>query len=340
MRAAYAEWLRSQGYDEGTVGAQLYRVARVEEHHGDLDDLFDADGLASLVERLRYSVEDERRSRPNPSQIPFVGNIRSNLSAYRTAAVWYGRYRSGAGRPTQPARRSSNPAASVAANEPVQRAQRKQPFIQRPDARTLADFGLNGRAALEAIVAGSQYRTIAQAVASLTMFSHPDTVRQTGGKALFPTIRNQRRVGQFDEYQGLRVLLDDNKSPTDAFRWANGLLGLRGPDTQFNHVYAASLDIDAYTALPNICMTPAFIAKLTDTSEEVGALLRYRSYDLYAWVPRDTAAPEKPVEYDSLDWAAPLPAIADVKAVLTAAMASKPKDRTVIAARELGWLFG
>ena len=99
------------------------------------------------------------------------------------------------------------------------------------------------------------------------------------------------------------MLLDDNKSPTDAFLWANGL-SRRGPDTQFNHIYAASLDAEAYTALPNICMTPAFIAKLTDTSEDVRSLLRYRSYQLYEWTPAGQEPPERPEDYEALEWAA------------------------------------
>ena len=221
----------------------------------------------------------------------------------------------------------------------MRRTAAKPVLAIRTGARTLVDFNLNGRTALEAIVAASQYRTIAQAVASLTLFTHPNTVRQTGGKALFPAIRDPKRVGQTAEHEGRRVLLDDNKSPTDAFLWANGLTR-RGPDTQFNHVYAVSLDADAYTALPNICMTPAFIAKLTDTSEEVGRLLKYRSYQLYEWVPKGHTPPERPPEYEVLEWAAPLPPVEDVRSAFVAAMASKPKDRTVLAARQLGWLFG
>lgn len=204
--------------------------------------------------------------------------------------------------------------------------------------KTLVDFGLDGRTALEAVIASSQYRTIAQAVASLTLFSHPDTVRQTGGQALFPAIRNAKRVGEITEHDGQKVLLDDNKSPTDAFLWANGL-ARRGPDTQFNHVYSASLDIRAYTALPNICMTPAFVAKLTDTSREVRHLLQFRSFQLYGWVPDGHDQPERPADYEILEWAAPLPAVADVRAAMDSAMASKPKNRTVLAARRLGWLF-
>lgn len=348
MRRDYKDWLILQGYGDGTIVAQLHRVGRVEEHYGDLDEQFSRDGLRSLIEELTYSTEDQRRGLPNPTKIPFVGNVRNNLASYKSAVLWYRRFREGRSPRDTLAEASSAlrpPADSSVAipspppgSQPARRTSTRTVLVPRAGSRTLIDFNLNGRAALEAIIASSQYQTIAQAVASLTLFSHPRTVRQTGGRALFPAVRNPRRVGEIDTLDGRRVLLDDNKSATDAFLWANGL-SRRGPDTQFNHVYATSLDPDAYTALPNICMTPAFIAKLTDTSEDVRNLLRYRSYQLYDWTPAGHEPPVRPEEYEALEWAAPLPWVEDVRATIAAAMATKPKDRTVLAARQLGWLF-
>ena len=350
MRRDYEQWLRRQGYGEGTIVAQLHRVGRVEEHHGALDDHFLRDGLRSLLQTLNYSTEDQRRGRPNPSRIPFFGNARNNLASYKSAVLLYRRFidteptaESRCEPPRQAPDSSSISAAITTPREPTppRSATRPsaQPVIQpRLGPRTLTDFNLDGRAALEAAIASSQYRTTAQAVASLTLFSHPHTVRQTGGHAIFPAIRNQRRVGEYEIHGGRRVLLDDNKSPTDAFLWANAL-SRRGADTQFNHVYAASLDADAYTALPNLCMTPAFIAKLTDTSESIRGLLRYRSYQLYRWTPAGHEPPSCPDNYETLEWAAPLPMVEDVHGTIVRAMATKPKDRTVVAARRLGWLF-
>ncbi len=37
MKAEYKRWLELQKYDSGTVNAQVYRAARVEENYGDLD---------------------------------------------------------------------------------------------------------------------------------------------------------------------------------------------------------------------------------------------------------------------------------------------------------------
>ena len=296
----------------------------MELHLGDLDQHYAHDRLEGVLNALTYSTDDERRSRPNPTSIPINGILRTNLASYKDAAKRYRAFRDGETLSKRPS------AGAIAKTVTLQK-------ISPEDAWTLSDFEFDGQAALNALIAASRYRAIAQAVAALTVFSHPLTVAQTGGRALFPSIRGV--PGRYLQ-QGDRVLLlDDNKSPTDAFLWSNAL-GRRGRDTQFNHIYAVSSDVDAYTALPNICMTPAFLAKLTDTNAEVRALLAYRTFDLYGWTPAGFPAPERPDGYSDLRWADPLPSVNDLAAHLTRVMARRPKDRTVIAARRLGWLFG
>lgn len=327
MRPEYRIWLERNGYGDGTISTQLYRVERVEEHYGDLDHHFAFDQLASIIDTLRYSSDDERQGKPNPTLIPFDGVVRTNLASYRNAVCRYRTFLTSlreedASWPVPDRLMPSRPSV--------------RPKVERP--RTFAEFDFDGSASFRSMVASSQYATVAQAVASLTSFSHPDTIRQTGGRAIFRSIRDPRRVGEIAEIGGYRVLLDDNKSATDAFLWANKI-SRRGRDTQFNHIYARSNDPDAYTALPNICMTPAFIAKLTDTNEEIKALIKFRSYDLYKWLPSDTEKPPRPEAYDNLEWAPPLAPVNDVRRAIQEAMRRKPKDRTVKSAMTLGWLF-
>jgi hypothetical protein len=134
-------------------------------------------------------------------------------------------------------------------------------------------------------------------------------------------------------------MLDDNASPTDAFLWSAGLA--KGPDVQFNHVWSLSRDPDAYTALWNICATPAFLAKTTDGSNhpEVQAALRYRALELYGRVPADQPVPTEPEGYPTLRWAALAPAVPDLERELRARLRQNPKSRTAISCREIGWLF-
>src|SRR6266852_8999655 len=93
MKAGYRQWLEQQKYDAGTINAQMYRAGRVEEHHGDLDEHYAADRMADLIKTLRYSTDDRRHNRPNPSKIPFDGDIRNNLASYRNAVERYRRFR-------------------------------------------------------------------------------------------------------------------------------------------------------------------------------------------------------------------------------------------------------
>ena len=46
-----------------------------------------------MISELKYSTEDERRNKPNPSRIRFEGNIRNNLASYRNAAERYRKFR-------------------------------------------------------------------------------------------------------------------------------------------------------------------------------------------------------------------------------------------------------
>ena len=93
MKPTYKAWLEQQGYAAGTVQTQMYRAGRVEECYGDLDDHYDRDRLRTVIGELRYSTDDERKSRPNPSKIPFNGKIRDNLASYRNAVERYCKFR-------------------------------------------------------------------------------------------------------------------------------------------------------------------------------------------------------------------------------------------------------
>jgi hypothetical protein len=53
----------------------------------------------SLIATLRYSADDARQQRPNPSKIPFKGDIRSNLASCRNAVERYRKFRDSGGGP-------------------------------------------------------------------------------------------------------------------------------------------------------------------------------------------------------------------------------------------------
>lgn len=216
----------------------------------------------------------------------------------------------------------------------------------------LGEYRFDGRNVLRDILQTSVYGTISQAVASLTKFSHPATVAQTDNCNVFQVIRWSntgdldnngkaiKRGGYVAYGENGRVMLDDNESPTSAFVWANGSTLKGYKDVQSNHVWGSAKDVALYTSLANICVTPAFLAKLTDTDKEVRALLQYRTYELYCgFKPHDKPIPAKPKGYDDLAWASPLPEVSDLETCLRRAVRTKPKNRVVCSIQELGWYF-
>jgi len=204
---------------------------------------------------------------------------------------------------------------------------------------TLLEHGCDGRAALASVLASSIYRTPAQAVASLTLFTHPETVAQIpGAGALFPAVRDFKRRRTLGEIAGRPVGFDDNETAHDAFGWCNPGLP-RWRDIQLNHVWPRRSDPDAFTAPANLCAAPSFLAKLTDHDPHIASLLRRRAFELYGWKPLGEPDPRAPAGYDVLAWAAPLPFIADLEAVLRRRLLAEPKCTAARLAREIGWAF-
>ena len=198
---------------------------------------------------------------------------------------------------------------------------------------------LNGRAVLKDILEKSVFGSIEQTVASLTLFSHPKTVKQLNYLNVFRIIRTRLMSSRGEYDMAKRVMLDDNTGPTEAFIWANGIKR-NYEDITFNHVWSNSNDIESNTNLANICVTPAFLSKLTDTDSKIQNLLRYRSFDLYdGWHPKGTTKPTKPDLYDNMKWVPPLPEVVNVEKIYRDAMKTKRQNRTKMSAHTLGWHF-
>lgn len=197
---------------------------------------------------------------------------------------------------------------------------------------------LDGIGALGDVLLRAGYPSITAAVAAHTVFLPVETVAQAKGLALFPAVRDPNRRGQFGKLaDGRNVLFDDNSTPTDVFLWAAGRA--KGPDVQFNHVWQASSDPDSYTALWNLCCTPAFLAKTSDTHVPTVASLRYRSWSLFGTCPPGETPPGKPEGFDELVWAPSPPPVDDLEECVRARLRNAPKRRATVTAATIGWLF-
>lgn len=62
-----------------------------------LDEHYANDRLTSLIDSSRYSADGQLHNRPNPSKIPFEGDVRKNVASYRNAVERYRKFRDAAG---------------------------------------------------------------------------------------------------------------------------------------------------------------------------------------------------------------------------------------------------
>jgi hypothetical protein len=72
---------------------RLANCRTVKRYEGDLDHHFDQDQIRSLIERLTYSTEDERRNRPARHRIPIHGNVRNGTATLKSAVNLYKKFR-------------------------------------------------------------------------------------------------------------------------------------------------------------------------------------------------------------------------------------------------------
>ena len=198
----------------------------------------------------------------------------------------------------------------------------------------IKDF--HGKEILDQVIKKAGYPSLLHLVAENTLFTHPETVKRTGNKNLFRTVRDFPQRGKIIDWSdNIKVMCCDNEGPNRAFVWCNG--DFKYSEVQFNHIYSDSQNVDIYTSIANLCVTPAFTAKLTDTDEEIKQLLRYRAFDLYGFYQGNI--PLKPSNYSSLNWKPFLPVINDLETYLLKRLNECKKSRSAISAREIGWFF-
>lgn len=100
LEEAFRSWLSNHRpnrdglkLDIRTIGSRISNCRTVERYEGDLDLHFDQDRLSGLLERLKYSTEDERANRSALHNIPIDGNIRNGTATLRSAVSLYRTFR-------------------------------------------------------------------------------------------------------------------------------------------------------------------------------------------------------------------------------------------------------
>ncbi|MBL7543171.1 MAG: hypothetical protein JNL11_05110 [Bdellovibrionaceae bacterium] len=188
---------------------------------------------------------------------------------------------------------------------------------------------------LQKLITDDRFSNLSSLIAKYTLFTHPNIVEQTKNENIFQIIRDLKNRGKISEYNGIMLMACDNTGPQHAFEWANG--GIKKTDIQINHIYALSKDVKSYTSLANLCATPAFLAKLTDTDDEIKNLLRYRAFELYGYYIG--SPPTKPENYQNLVWHKFMQGPSNLEKFFLQRIDECPKSRTALSVKELGWFF-
>ena len=93
MNPSIRDWLAGRGLQTSSVSTRISDLKRLEKHFGDLDELYDRDRFAAVIDNLRYSKDDEKQGRPNPTKLEIDGNLYNNLSHFRSTLNVYCEFR-------------------------------------------------------------------------------------------------------------------------------------------------------------------------------------------------------------------------------------------------------
>ena len=88
-------WIKPRGghLSKGNFNFYLKRTRKVEEAQGiNLDKEFRKDKMTGLYDSYKYSMQDERDKRPNPTNLKINTRLYAALSDTRTALNHYRRF--------------------------------------------------------------------------------------------------------------------------------------------------------------------------------------------------------------------------------------------------------
>ncbi|MDR2027267.1 MAG: hypothetical protein LBQ01_06900 [Prevotellaceae bacterium] len=149
---------------------------------------------------------------------------------------------------------------------------------------------------------------LVEMVAETSIWASPEfceQLKQKNGDAVY--YLNVRR-GRSDEMKGDTIngiRIDDNTYANNAIKRAVGLKRKDIRNYETCHIWEDTCYDERYhTAIPNLVLVPSAIASLSDHSDEIINALKYRSYELYGWYPKERSKPQKPCNYPD-NWQEP-----------------------------------
>ena len=342
MREAEFEvWLDvRRGLNTRTVGSRISNCRRVEAFEGNLDDQYDTDGLAGLIERLTYSREDARHRRNPKHKVPIDGDIYNGTAALKSAVGLYRDFRSDGGG-------TANSTVASAKRRPQVRRVRRPgahwPVWPQPSAEDLLDLAramapfvrflapdIVGAVAEDNRLMGPEWSSRLRALGI-----DPDIYLWEGSPCAFPGIR---RYAGSEEQAVLRkraapraappqcLDLDDNDYPKHlwAFVFTGKPFRKQGPEGyQLAHLFdhkehenrwRNELELPPqaeepaplyglFTSAANSVYAPGAFLRPTDFSSNLRSLIQRRALQLYDDICRIVPPPLKVKDWGDPNWA-------------------------------------
>ncbi len=92
MRQEYQKWLVEQEYSPKAIDTRLSNIKTIEKYYGDIEQNITDGKYQEILDTLKYTKEDERKNKPNPSKIKFNGVIITHLAMYKSALKLYQKF--------------------------------------------------------------------------------------------------------------------------------------------------------------------------------------------------------------------------------------------------------
>ena len=311
-------------FAEHTAASRVSSCKRIERYEGDLDDLFKADGLVSLLRSLTYSTEDANRNLPARHNVPINGNLRNGTATLKQAAGLYQKFRQGAGYLWK------GPSASLKPDQSKPTPGAAWPVWPQPDENDV--FRLANVVTplvrflhpqiVQRVVDDNNVNRGAWSGELQRMGINPEIYLWEDSPCAFPGVRRHAGSQETAQFRGQAgtsperpadcLRLDDNDFPKHL--WAYVFTGRpfrkQGPpgyqlahladhkehNNRWREEFAVESDthpptdppplFGLYTSPANVAYVPSNFLKPTDFSGTLRALLLSRAYQLYGSVAR------------------------------------------------------
>lgn len=156
------------------------------------------------------------------------------------------------------------------------------------------------------------WKEVAQVIAKTAIWApvaiHNNCEKENGSYAKDPRIIRRTGTQKRGWYNNNSVYYDCNHYPNKQMKdMAYDSYRVELKDYHTCHVWRNSCkDGDNYTCYANLVLLPSALSSMSDYSTYIISVLKYRSYDLYKWLPDGEPIPEKPDGYPEM-WVYPIP---------------------------------